>query len=214
MARLTLSVPQDKFRAEALSDFVGWGGVRRMPLLPAFVVWPRTRHDLRDTASFLLLMEATSTFRRSWSFLIYYIQTFAHRIPSCFALCGHLSPGVTIIFSLLSSVPYCPMTHSSISLMFFSIAARSSLYLSHSLLVRILLYCLAGRAPLLLFSILLQTTSTPISSFCQIPVVHINYRFRCFRLVLWAVEYSLLLLLLFTPTYFYVFLLVHVTSYL
>ena len=53
--------------------------------------------------------------------------------PSCFAVCGHhLSPSVTMIFSLLSNLPKYSMSHSSNVPISSSNASRSSLYISQS----------------------------------------------------------------------------------
>ena len=87
--------------------------------------------SIRDVAPFLLQIDTPPTFGRSLS--CFHIVHFFLLVlsPSCFAACGHYpSPPVSIVFSLLSSVPNSSMSHSSV---FFisSNTSRSSLYISH-----------------------------------------------------------------------------------
>ena len=52
--------------------------------------------------------------------------------PSCFTVCDHLSPGIAMVCSLLSSLPNSSMSHTYNFLISSSNASRSSLHVSRS----------------------------------------------------------------------------------
>ena len=115
--RMTIDPPLASLqcRGGACRVFTGGGRTR---LLLALVIWPLTTHPFRDGVPFLLLIETPPTVRRPLRcFHILHGNFLLILSPSCFAACGrHLSPRVTICFSLLSGAPHSAMSHPSISL--------------------------------------------------------------------------------------------------
>ena len=83
--------------------------------------------------------------------------------PSCFAVCGHhLSLRIKSIFSLLSSVPYFSMLHSSIASSVTHPVAPCTFHIVP--LCEFSLYYFATKAHLRIFFLLLPTTGIPLLS--------------------------------------------------
>ena len=85
-------------------------------------------------------------------FRILHRNVFIISSPSCFAICDTIYlRGWRSFFSLLSSVPNSPVSHSSVFII-SSNASRSSFYISHShIVLRYNLYCFSTRAHLCIF---------------------------------------------------------------
>ena len=127
------------------------------------------------------------TFTTFLPYTRYYIETVCFILsPSCFAVCGHLSPRIAIVYSLLSSLSNSSMSHTS-NFLISSTGFQSSLYISHPPTMYVLLSIVVPHGQIYV------ATST---SRLLVSLFHLSGRSRCttrksqFRVVHWAVQIS------------------------